>query len=95
MIKKYTVNFKRYISTLFRQEVLYYFFLVALMIPNVLLAVTESSTMIEKICSLVLPLGLYFIVATISKRVGLSTTLPSKRRWNKATRTRTAEKHIP
>lgn len=72
MIKKYTVNFKRYISTLFRQEVLYYFFLVALMIPNVLLAVTESSTMIEKICSLVLPLGLYFIVATISKRVGLS-----------------------
>lgn len=63
---------KSTLKALMRQEVLFYFFLVVLMLPNVLLAITESLSPLERICSIVFPLGCYYLITTFTRRLGWS-----------------------
>ena len=63
---------KSILMPLMRQEVLFYFFLAVLMLPNVLLAITESLSPLERICSIVFPLGCYYMITTLTRRLGWS-----------------------
>lgn len=63
---------KSILMPLMRQEVLFYFFLAVLMLPNVLLAITESLSPLERICSIVFPLGCYYMITTFTRRLGWS-----------------------
>lgn len=70
MIKKIINSITMFVNKIMHQEVLFYFVLTVLMLPNVLLSITESATPIERVCSLIFPLGCYYLIATISKRIG-------------------------
>ena len=70
MIKKIINSITMFVNKIMRQEVLFYFVLTVLMLPNVLLSITESATPIERVCSLIFPLGCYYLIATLSKRIG-------------------------
>lgn len=61
---------KNWTKAIMRQEVLFYAFLVALIIPNILLVFTESLTPLEQVCNIVFPLGCYYLIATITRRLG-------------------------
>ena len=70
MIKKIINSITMFVNKIMRPEVLFYFVLTVLMLPNVLLSITESATPIERVCSLIFPLGCYYLIATLSKRIG-------------------------
>ena len=72
MIKKILNTIKSWFSVLMYQEVLFYIVLVVLMIPNILLAVTEPLTTLERVCSVVFPLSCYYLIFTLSRRLGWS-----------------------
>ncbi len=61
-----------WLDVLMRQEVLFYVVLSVLMIPNVILAVTEPLTPLERVSSVVFPLSCYYLIFTLSRRLGWS-----------------------
>ena len=72
MIKKVLNKMKQWFDVAMRQEVLFYVFLIVLMLPNVLLAITESLTPLERVCSIVFPLSCYYLIFSLSRRLGWS-----------------------
>ena len=72
MIRKILNTIKTWFSVLMYQEVLFYIVLIVLIIPNILLAVTEPLTMLERVCSIVFPLSCYYLIFTLSRRLGWS-----------------------
>lgn len=67
-LKKFLIKLKQ----LHNQKTLFYVFLALLMLPNVILAITETFTPLERVCSIVLPLGIYYLIVTLTKRLGWS-----------------------
>ena len=63
---------KLWFGVAMRQEVLFYVFLIVLMLPNVLLAITEPLTLLERVCSIVFPLSCYYLIFSLSRRFGWS-----------------------
>lgn len=72
MIKRFWVNFLHKLKQIHNQRTLFYVFITLLMLPNVILAITETLTPLERICSIVLPLGIYYLIVTLTKRLGWS-----------------------
>lgn len=72
MIKTILSKFKQWSKTIFRQEVLFYYFIAVLILPNILLSITESLTFTERVCNVLLPLGCYYLIASSTRRLGLS-----------------------
>ena len=72
MLRRFFNSTKRIGGKVMRQEVLFYFFLAVLMLPNVLLAITETLSPVERLCSLVFPLGCYYLISSITRRLGWS-----------------------
>lgn len=60
------------IKNIFRPAVLLWIFPLLLIIPNVALAFTESDPLLFKITDIILPLGLYYLLTSITLNVGLS-----------------------
>ena len=60
------------IKNIFRPAVLLWIFPLLLIIPNVALAFTESDLLLFKITDIILPLGLYYLLTSITLNVGLS-----------------------
>ncbi|MDR0938190.1 MAG: lipid A phosphoethanolamine transferase [Mediterranea sp.] len=52
------------------QEHLFYLFLAILMAPNLALCVTEPMTPLAKVCNILLPLGCYYVLMTLSRNCG-------------------------
>ena len=67
-LKKFLIKLKQ----LHNQKTLFYVFLALLMLPIVILAITETFTPLERVCSIVLPLGIYYLIVTLTKRLGWS-----------------------
>ncbi len=63
---------RSWLDVLMRQEVLFYLFLAVLMIPNVILSITEPLTTLERISSIVFPLSCYYLTFTMTRRLGWS-----------------------
>ena len=63
---------RSWLDVLMRQEVLFYLFLAVLMIPNVILSITEPLTTLERISSIVFPLSCYYLIFTMTRRLGWS-----------------------
>ncbi len=72
MVKRIAQNIKAFFDAMLRQEVLFYVYLAILILPNVLLSITESLSPIERVCSIVFPLGCYYLIASINRRLGWS-----------------------
>ena len=72
MIKNVLNKMKLWFGVAMRQEVLFYVFLIVLMLPNVLLAITEPLTLLERVCSIVFPLSCYYLIFSLSRRFGWS-----------------------
>lgn len=64
---KYFKNLRR---ILFSPEAFFIYLMVALIIPNVVLAVTEPLTPVEKAVNVLLPFGLYGLLAALSRKIG-------------------------
>ena len=52
------------------QEHLFYLFLVILIVPNIVLCFTEPMPLVAKVCNVLLPFSLYYIVMTWSRNCG-------------------------
>ena len=55
--------------------ILFYWLIVSLIIPNVVLSVTESLTVWGRMANILLPLGIVGLLASISKKVGITAWL--------------------
>ena len=75
MIKRILNKIKCWFDVAMRQEVLFYVFLIVLMLPNFLLAITEPLSPLERICSIVFPLSCYYLIFSLSRRLGWSVWL--------------------
>lgn len=75
MIKRILNKIKCWFDVVMRQEVLFYVFLIVLMLPNFLLAITEPLSPLERICSIVFPLSCYYLIFSLSRRLGWSVWL--------------------
>ena len=62
--------FKRLKDVLSSPEALYIYLMVTLIIPNVVLAVTEPLTTLERVVNVLLPLGLYGLLTAMSRKIG-------------------------
>lgn len=60
------------IKNIFRPAVLLWIFPLLMIIPNVALAFTEIDPLLFKITDIILPLGLYYLLTSITLNVGLS-----------------------
>ncbi len=49
---------------------MYFYFIVSLVLPNILLAITEDFTPIERCANILFPLGLYMLIVSISRKLG-------------------------
>lgn len=49
---------------------IYFYFILSLALPNVLLAFTENFTFIERCANILLPLGIYVLIVSISRKLG-------------------------
>lgn len=49
---------------------IYFYFILSLALPNILLAFTENFTFLERCANVLLPLGLYVLVVSLSRRLG-------------------------
>ena len=52
------------------QEHLFYLFLFILIVPNIALCITEPMPLVAKICNILLPLSVYYLVMTLSRNCG-------------------------
>ena len=52
------------------QEHLFYLFLVILIVPNIVLCFTEPMPLVAKVCNVLLPFSLYYLVMTWSRNCG-------------------------
>lgn len=48
----------------------YFYFILSLSLPNIMLAFTEDFTFLERCANVLLPLGLYVLVVSLSRRLG-------------------------
>lgn len=69
MIKHIFSKIYSSIMRVHNQKTLFYFFLCVLLLPNIILAITESLTPLERVCNIVLPFGFYYLIVTMSKRL--------------------------
>lgn len=53
-----------------KQENLFYLFLAILIVPNIVLCFTEPMSAAAKICNVLLPLSVYYVVMTLSRNCG-------------------------
>lgn len=51
-------------------QILFYFFLLILIVPNVVLSFTEPMPVVAKICNVLLPLGIYYVLISLSRSTG-------------------------
>ena len=72
MMKTILDKLKQWSEIIFRKEVLFYYFIAVLLLPNILLSITESLSIIERVCNVLLPLGCYYLIASSTRRLGLS-----------------------
>lgn len=54
------------------KNIVYYFFLITLLIPNILLSITEPLTPLGAITNIVLPGGIIYLLLSLSPRIGRS-----------------------
>lgn len=52
------------------QEHLFYMLLVILIVPNIVLSFTEPIPMVAKICNVLLPFSIYYLIMTLSRNCG-------------------------
>ena len=52
------------------QENLFYLFLAVLIVPNIVLCFTEPMPLVAKVCNVVLPFSIYYIVMSGSRNCG-------------------------
>ncbi len=52
------------------QEHLFYLFLIILIVPNIVLCFTEPMPLVAKVCNIMLPFSLYYLVMTWSRNCG-------------------------
>lgn len=53
-----------------RTETFFYFFLFILIFPNMILCYTEPLSLMSKVCNVLLPFGVYYVVMTCSRNFG-------------------------
>lgn len=63
-------GFKYIYRKLTSQKILFYLFLCVLILPNVILFFTESVPLLAKITNVILPLGIYWLILSFSKKPG-------------------------
>lgn len=63
-------HFKKFISKIFTVDVLAWLFPVLLIVPNIALAITEQDAVLAKATDIILPLGVYYIIMSLSTAVG-------------------------
>lgn len=61
-----------FIDSGYGSKTLFYIFLGVLIVPNVILSFTENLTLPGRIANILLPLGLYYVLITIFRRIGLT-----------------------
>ena len=65
-------HFNDIIKHIFQPAALLWVFPLLLIIPNVALAVTESDPILFKITDIILPLGVYYLLTSITRNIGLT-----------------------
>lgn len=69
--KDYISKFKyKVLQQLKSGKVLYFYFLLSLALPNIVLSFTEDFTFMERCANIVLPLGIYMLVVSLSGKLG-------------------------
>lgn len=64
-------KFSRRLEAMLRSaRLVYFYFILSLALPNILLAITEDFTPIERCANVLLPLGIYIFIVSISRRLG-------------------------
>lgn len=61
---------RRFFTTCCHPKFLFYYYLFALMLPNIGLSITEPMSIMARISNLLLPLGLYGLLLTLSRKPG-------------------------
>lgn len=64
-------NLKNIAGFLLSWKMLFYFFLLALALPNFLLAYTVHATILERVTNVILPLGFYYLLITLNRSIGV------------------------
>lgn len=64
--------FRQLIKFLASPTTVFYFFLATLAVPNVILSITEQLTVWGQLANVILPVGVYYLLMTISRRVGVT-----------------------
>lgn len=64
--------FKHIWKAVTSQTSVFYIFLVVILIPNVILSFTENLPLAGRIANVLLPLGFYYLIMTMSRRLGLT-----------------------
>ena len=62
--------FKNIKNWLENQEHLFYLFLFILIVPNLVLCLTEPLPLMAKVCNVLLPFGCYYLLMTLSRNCG-------------------------
>ena len=62
--------FKNIKNWLENQEHLFYLFLFILIVPNLVLCLTEPLPLMAKVCNVFLPFGCYYLLMTLSRNCG-------------------------
>ena len=62
--------FKNIKNWLENQEHLFYLFLFILIVPNLVLCLTEPLSLMAKVCNVLLPFGCYYLLMTLSRNCG-------------------------
>lgn len=62
-------HFKRILSLITRPEAIYCYFILALALPNVMLSYTEQLTVVARIANILLPVGIYWLLASLTPRL--------------------------
>lgn len=63
-------HFKQIFNFVKNQQILFWAFLAMMILPNVMMFFTESTSAIARVVSIVLPLGLYWLAYTLSAKPG-------------------------
>ncbi len=71
--KKYRSLFRRFAALMSDPDVLAFVLPIALIIPNLILCVTDSMPWWMRIVNIVLPLSVYYLLTSVIKRIGLLT----------------------
>lgn len=64
-------HLKNIVGFVMSWKLMFYSFLIALTLPNILLSFTEQATLLERVTNVILPFGFYYFLITLRRSIGV------------------------